>query len=151
MWASAVRLGIRKTADNRQVHLQLAAYAKAHCGHAMVQYLFKRRTYLPQLIDDLWLWENAEAEADEAGRSRLQSMSLAFESPCECNGEWPQYVNHSFRLNGIDAPQLCYDVNKALAQGRSETTPVVVVAGAAGGEGKSMFFKPRPSDCLLQS
>ena len=142
VWALVVRLGIRNTADNRQMHLQLAAYAKAHCGHAMVQYLFKRRAYLPQLIDDIWLWENAEAEADEAGRSRLQSMSLAFESPCECSGEWPQYVNHSFRLNDIDAPQLCYDVNKALAQGRSETTPVVVLAGAAGGEGKSMFLKP---------
>ncbi len=30
----------------------------------------------------------------------------------------------------------------ALQQGRSETTPVVVLAGASGGEGKSFFLKP---------
>ena len=33
------------------------------------------------------------------------------------------------------------DVMHALANGRSETTPVIVLAGDRGGEGKSMFFK----------
>ena len=142
VWALVVRLGLRNTADNRQVHFQLVAHAKKHCGDAMVQYLFKRRAQLPQLIDDIWLWENAEAEAAEAGRSRFQAMELAFDSPCVCNGEWPRYVLKNFEINRINIPELCYDIRNALANGRSETTPVVVLAGVCGGEGKSVFLKP---------
>jgi hypothetical protein len=47
----------------------------------------------------------------------------------------------NFLLNDIDALELCHDILDALIRGRSETTPVVVLAGLLGGEGKSVFLK----------
>ena len=42
-------------------------------------------------------------------------------------------------LNNIDAPHLCHDVNRALIEGRSETSPVVVLVGVGGGDGAMMW------------
>ena len=47
----------------------------------------------------------------------------------------------SFLQNRIDVQTLCTDVLHALEHGRSETTPVIVLAGSSGGEGKSLFLK----------
>ena len=44
--------------------------------------------------------------------------------------------------NGIDLAELCADVLRSLTAGRSEATPVLVMAGSRGGEGKSFFLKP---------
>ena len=44
--------------------------------------------------------------------------------------------------NAIDLQELCSDVLRSLLHGRSETTLVLVMAGAKGGEGKSFFLKP---------
>ena len=87
VWALVVRLGVRNTADNRHAHLQLVSYAKNHCGDSMDQYLWKWRSQLPQIIDDTWLWENADAEAAESARTRMETMAVAFESKCVCGGE----------------------------------------------------------------
>ena len=59
-----------------------------------------------------------------------------------CSGAWTAYVTHSFAQNGIATGELCKDVLGAMQTGRSEVTPVIVLAGAFGGEGKSMFSKP---------
>ena len=53
IWALVVRSGIRNTPDNRQAHLRLAAYAKAHCGETVVHYLWKKRHQLRSLIGDI--------------------------------------------------------------------------------------------------
>ena len=50
-------------------------------------------------------------------------------------------VKESFRVNGIDVAGLCADMLNAMTEGRSESVPVVVLAGARGGEGKSFFLK----------
>ena len=43
--------------------------------------------------------------------------------------------------NKINVRELCRDVVHSLREGRGEKTPVVVMAGAKGGEGKSLFLK----------
>ena len=141
VWALVVRAGIRNTKDNRQAHLRLAAYAKEHCGEAFVHYLWKRRLQLPSMIDDFWLWENVEEAAAVAERTRVESLRYASTTACSCNGLWISFIAGSFMQNGIDVRALCCDVWGALRDGRSETTPVVVLAGLSGGEGKSIFLK----------
>ena len=74
IWALVVRSGIRNTPDNRQAHLRLAAYAKAHCGETVVHYLWKKRHQLQSLIDDIWLWESVEEAAAIAWRTREQAI-----------------------------------------------------------------------------
>ena len=142
VWALVVRSGIRNTADNRKAHLQLVAYAKAHCGEAVVHYLWKRRQQLPGMIDDIWLWENIAEAAATAQRSRVEAAYFAAQAPCVCGGQWAALIRNSFWTNGIDARSLCHDIWVSLRDGRSEATPVVVLAGAQGGEGKSALLKP---------
>ena len=138
IWALVIRANIRNTHDNRKAHLRLAAYAKQHCGEAVVNYLFKRRSQLPSMIDDFWLWENAEAAAAAAERTRVECVKTAATTPCVCSGEWLYFVDYSLRQNGIDIADLCESVWAALREGRAETSPVVVFAGLSGGEGNSL-------------
>ena len=42
---------------------------------------------------------------------------------------------------GVDGAQLCRDILAALQDGRCESAPLIVLAGARGGEGKSLFLK----------
>ena len=145
IWALVVRAGLRNTADDRQAHLRLAAHAKAHCGEAVVHYLWKKRHQLPAMIDDIWLWENIEEAAKAAQMSRKEAVEVAAAATCSCSGAWKTFVSKSFTENRIDSRQLCRDIWDALHNGRSETTPVVVLAGLKGGEGKSAFLKPMHS------
>ena len=142
VWALVVRSGVRNDIDDQTAHMQLAAYAKQHCGETMVHYLFKRRHVLSRMIDDIWLWENIENAVLVARRSRLEALTAAELGPCTCGGAWPAFVVSSFIQNGIPIAELCHDVLTALTRGRSETTPVLVLGGRLGGEGKSMFVKP---------
>ena len=43
------------------------------------------------------------------------------------------------------AAGLAHDIYTSLLQGRSETTPVVCLAGLQGGEGKSLLFYQLPA------
>ena len=51
-------------------------------------------------------------------------------------------VAQSLATNRLDWVELGHDVYMALVVGRKETTPVVVLAGATGGEGKSLLLLP---------
>ena len=117
VWALVVRTGCRNTVDDRNAHLQLAAYAKQHCGADMVHYLWKRRHLLPSMIDDIWQWENVEAASAAAQRSRLEGLAAAATGVCVCRGDWPSFVVNNFLLNGIPLGELCYDVHQALTKG----------------------------------
>ena len=142
VWALVVRAGVRNDADDQTAHLQLAAYAKEHCGEEMVRFLFKRRHVLRRMIDDIWQWENVEQALAIARRTRVDALTAAEQSPCVCQGAWTRFVRDSLTQNGIVVPELCFDILSALTNGRSETTPVIVLAGRQGGEGKSAFLKP---------
>jgi hypothetical protein len=142
VWAMVVRAGIRNTDDDHTAHQQLAQYAKSHCSGAMRAWLFKNRAKLPGLIDDIWQWECVEGILAETRRGRVEALQDAAESPCICADTWPKHVVKVMTANGISITELCHDVHYALTNGRGETTPVVVLAGAAGGEGKSFFLKP---------
>ena len=142
LWPLVVRAGIRNTADARTAHLQLQEYAKKHCSVAMCAFLFKHRAKLPNLVDDIWAWECAEEVLEVARRSRLGALTAARCGPCVCGGEWLSFVVGACIRNAIPMQALCVDIYNAMARGRSETTPVVVLAGGAGGEGKSVCLKP---------
>ena len=142
VWGLVVRSGIRNTDDDRNAHKRLAQYAKAHCGQTMVQGLFSIRHKLPSMIDDIWEWEQIDDVVTVGSRGRVDALDAAAASPCTCGGAWKEFVLDSFKANGIDMADLCKHVYDAMKVGRSETTPVIVLAGAFGGEGKSAFFKP---------
>lgn len=141
VWPIVVRQGFRNTQDDPTAHLQLIAYVKKHCSTAMQAFLFKHRHRLSTLIEDIWQWECVEDVLTVARRSRLGSLRVAAAAPCECQGGWLTTVVQSFMANKINVQELCKDVLAALTHGRCETTPAVVLAGAQGGEGKSLFFK----------
>ena len=141
VWGVVVRAGIRNTDEDRTADMQLARYAKDHCSIAMNHFLFKNRGKLNYLIDDIWRWEKVDDLLEQAQRTRMDTIQAALRSPCICGKEWFNAVVGALFLNEINIPELCYTVLEALKHGRSETTPVVVLAGAKGGEGKSMFFK----------
>ena len=131
VWAVVVRQGFRNTDDSRNAHIELAAYAKRHCGDVMVHYLFKNRSRLPQLIDDIWQWEEIDDVVQDVRRTRAEAMAAAAASPCVCNGDWLSFIVSGPILNKINIAELCYDINKALMEGR----------GLQGGECKSAFLK----------
>jgi hypothetical protein len=142
VWPIVVENGFRNGPDEHTAHLKLVAHAKKHCSSAMQTFLFKRRHLLPGLIESIWQWETVDAALEDATRSRMETLVAAASGPCVCGGSWPAAVAESVIENQIPLQELCSDVVSALRQGRSETTPVIVLAGARGGEGKSFFLKP---------
>ena len=137
-----VEHGFKDGPDEHTAHLKLICYAKEHCSQAMQAFLFRRRHILPGLIESIWQWENVGAILEDATRARLATLHAAAAGPCICSGLWPTTVTRSVIDNEIPLQDLCTDVLYALQHGRSETTPVVVLAGGSGGEGKSFFLKP---------
>eukprot|EP00973_Karenia_brevis_P028633 3948402-Karenia_brevis.AAC.1 len=74
--------------------------------------------------------------------TRMEAMTTAGNGACVCGGAWPNLAMACLNLNGICAPELCHTILEALKAGRSASTPVIVLAGQSGGEGKSLFLKP---------
>ena len=104
-------------------------------------YAFKHRNRLTNLINDVWAWETVDETLVTARESRIDGLRRAAAPPCMCNGVWSAAVAESFMSNGIDPVALCTDVLNALHLGRSPTAPLLALAGALGGEGKSLFLK----------
>ena len=141
VWPIVVNQNFRNTPDDDTAHLQLMAWAKQHGTEAMQKFLFKSRARLPMLIQDIWQWERVEQDLPFARMTRMEALKLSAQSPCKCGGRWAQIVKISFDENGIDVEALCSDILAALELGRGATTPVIVLAGSRGGEGKSVFLK----------
>jgi hypothetical protein len=141
VWPIVVRNNFRNTPDDMNAHMALMDWAVDYGSTPMRDFLFKHRARLGSLIDDIWKWENVKDDLAVARLRRLDALHKAAGKPCRCQGLWAHHVLESFRLNGIDAAELCGDVLTALVSGRSESLPVIVLAGARGGEGKSMFLK----------
>ena len=93
-------------------------------------------------MDSIWQWETISSSLEAACRSRVDTMRLVATWACRCGGRWPAVIVQSAIANAIPLQELCCDVFKALQVGRAETTPVIVLAGLRGGEGKSFFLKP---------
>ena len=141
VWPIVVNNNIRNGGDDDNAHKLLISHAKKHCTKEMQQFLFKIRTRLPALIEDIWAWEKVESDLAVAMRTRTEAIQAAAQTKCVCEGQWKHHVLKSWKLNGIDGAELCKDILNALVSGRSESTPVIVLAGDRGGEGKSMLLK----------
>ena len=141
LWPIVVESGIRNTAGDRQAHLRLMQYVKERCSPATCAFVFKHRARLPTLIDDIWRWESIDQVVAAAEQTLVQSLWAAESKPCVCEGAWTRFATYTLSHNGVDVPALCKAVLSALASGRSPASPVVTLAGATGGEGKSFFIK----------
>ena len=142
IWPIVVRSGVRNSPDDPHAKKRLIQYAKENCSPKTVAWLFKNRDRLSKVIDDIWQWEEIDKTLEEVGTSRAQRFHDARGWPCVCGGRWLHHVKESFRLNGINVPDLCRNVLRSIEEGRSEVLPVVVLLGRFGGEGKSLFFSP---------
>lgn len=140
VWPLVVRAGLRNTDDDHNAHKKLMAYAKSHASKAMVTFLFKNRSRLTTLINDIWEWECVEENLAVAGRTRCEALTAARAAACACGGRWLAFVEKSWELNRLPADEVCFHVLRSLFLGRGENVPVVVFAGRTGGEGKSFFF-----------
>ena len=94
---------------------------------------------MPGLIDDLWAWETVDAQLALAQQTRVEVLAAAASRQCICGGDWLAFVVSSLVRNNIDVTQLCRDIYYSLQHGRASSTPVLVLCGAFGGEGKSLF------------
>ena len=94
----------------------------------MVHYLWRRRSQLSSMIDDIWQWECIDETVAVTRRSRLEALLMAAKTPCICGSKWVSFVAASAAANGIDLQDLCKDVYNAFKDGRSETTPVIALA-----------------------
>ena len=133
--------GQQKGDDDQEAALRLISFVKTSCSIPIQNFVFKHRHRIPSLIEDIWAWERVEEEVAARRRSAVEDLRAAAAKQCVCNGEWLKLVMQSFIMNQINIAELCHDVYQSLAQGRGPTVPVVVLAGAMGGEGKSVFFK----------
>jgi len=141
LWPLVVDHKFRNTEDDRTAHMQLVSFAQKNCSPAVCEFLFKMRAKLPTLIDDIWDWENVSSSLKVARRSREEALRCAAAEGCVCNKAWSQLAEKVLTTSGIDKPALCKDILQLLRGGRCETTPVLVLAGAVGGEGKSILLK----------
>ena len=141
VYAIVVQKGFKNTPDDRTAHKQLIAHVKAHSSKAMWDYSWKNRARLSAVIDDVWQWEHIEASLAQERASRMELLKAAAAADCVCKGQWLAAVAASFIANGIDVRALCSDVLQLLDNGRAPGTPVLVLAGKTGGEGKSLFLK----------
>ena len=141
VWPIVVKHNFKNTPDDNTAHQQLKAWVKKHGSEGMQKFLFKNRARLSTLIEDIWEWELVEKSLPYARQTRMQGLKAAAEAGCKCEGRWAAIVIESFEANDIDVQALCSDILVALQQGRSATTPVIVLAGSRGGEGKSVFLK----------
>ena len=147
LWPLIVRHGIRngENEDGQSGVDRLIQVAKDVCSPVMVRYLFKMRHKLAGIIDDVWHWECIDDRVHLSQRSRSDALMEAMRAPCVCSGRWPACVKESLVKNGIDASELGHDIYTSFTKGRSETTPVICLAGRQGGEGKSLIFYPLPA------
>ena len=145
VWPIVVRHNIRNTPDNPNAHLRLIQVAKSVCTPALFDFMFKIRAKLPALIDDIWTWEEIDDRMHQSELTREAALSEAMAKPCRCSGMWPRELYTSLGANGIDPVDLGHHMYQAIVKGRSETTPVIVLAGRKGGEGKSLVLFPLPS------
>ena len=123
----------------------LIKVAKDSCSPTFVTYLFRMRHKLAGIIDDVWHWECIEDRLRVGQRTRAEALQDAMRVPCVCGGRWPACVSECLELNRISGAELAHDIYTSFTKGRSETTPVVCLAGLQGGEGKSLIFYPIPA------
>lgn len=142
VYALVVDKSFRNTPDDRTAADQLFTHAKVSCSRAMWEFLWKNRARLPGLIDDVWRSESMPEELPRKRMTRMDALHAAAASPCTCRGCWASTVVGAMMANSIPIRDLCKDILNLLERGRSPDTPVVVLAGALGGECKSMFLKP---------
>ncbi len=135
LWPIIAQARIRNTPDDRTGHLQLTQRAKAHCSMVARAFVFNRAR-LNSLIDDAWQRESVDDALQNARLGRLETLHAASQGPCVYNGVWLSFLVVSLMAIRIPSGELRRDVCEALRCGRGETTPVVVLGGMAGGEGK---------------
>ena len=107
LWPIVIESGIRNLPGDRAANLRLVQYVKAHCSEAVCAFVFKNRARLPQLIDDIWAWEEVDDKVVASSRSRVDALRIAEAKPCVCGGAWMGYALYSLTVNNINISDLC--------------------------------------------
>ena len=135
IWPVIVQSGIRNGPDEPHAVKKLMQYAKYHCSHKVVAWLFKNEERLQKLIDKAWGWEEVDMYLSDATKPRLQQFLEARQRACVCGGRWLHHVRESLAMNRINVAELCSAVMDSLEAGRSESVQVPTLTGRFGGEG----------------
>ena len=133
---------IKNTPDDPWASERLIKYLKAYASPQLYNLAWKLRNKLGSIIDDAWAWETVEETLAFVGQTRFDRLRDVARSPCVCMGQWRLWADWSLNANGINAPELCADIARALRDGRREDLPIVVFMGVQGGEGKSFLLSP---------
>jgi len=141
LYGVVVDKGFRNSDDDRTAHKQLIVHAMQKGSAGMRDLLWKQRARLPSIIDDIWAWHDMEVTLVQERMTRIEALKACASGTCVCGGVWLSTVLRGFMLNKIDVKGLCKDVLSLLTAGRSPSSPVLTLAGALGGEGKSIFLK----------
>jgi len=141
LYGVVVDKGFRNSDDDRTAHKQLIVHAMQKGSAGMRDLLWKQRARLPSIIDDIWAWQDMEVTLVQERMTRIEALKACASGTCVCGGVWLSTVLRGFMLNKIDVKGLCKDVLSLLTAGRSPSSPVLTLAGALGGEGKSIFLK----------
>jgi hypothetical protein len=137
-----VQQGFRNTPDDHTAYEKLVQWLKHHGSPALVTFAWKNRQKLAAIIDDVWTWETVDDVLSLHGQTRIELLAAAARSKCGCGGDWYRTAVWTLQRNNINIQALCKDVLKLLQNGRREDTPVLVLMGRLGGEGKSFFYSP---------
>ena len=135
IWPVIVQSGIRNGPDEPHAVKKLMQYAKYHCSHKVVAWLFKNEERLQKLIDKAWGWEEVDMYLSDATKPRLQQFLEARQRACVCGGRWLHHVRESLAMNRINVAELCSAVMDSMEAGRSESVQVPTLTGRFGGEG----------------
>ena len=136
-----VQAGIRNKPGEKIAHLKFMEYAKENCSSAVCSFVFKNRARLPALIEDIWRWESINQVVADAKRSVPECVEDALRRACVCGGAWLDFALDVLAHNDIRVSDIVDVFSVAFREGRSPVAPVVVFAGASGGEGKSFILK----------
>ncbi len=137
-----VKQGIRNTADDQNAPEKLIQWLKSYGSPALVTWCFKNRQKLPSIIEDVWAWETVDDHLETHAQSRLELLLRAARGSCGCGGRWAQTALVLLQKNGVNVNWFCSMVLRLLQNGRREDTPVLVLMGKFGGEGKSYLYSP---------
>ena len=141
LWPFVVQSGLRDKPGEKTAHLKFMEYVKGNCSPGVCAFVFKNRARLPALLEDIWRWDGISQVVADAKRSAPECVAEALRASCVCGGAWLGFARGVLEQNGICAADVAEAFSTAFREGRSSVAPVVVFAGAFGGEGKSFILK----------
>ena len=88
----------------------------------------------------VWAAENADNILKRKAMDRMEILSKALESPCECDKEWIQCALSILERNNIDHEEFLFAVKELLQKGRGKGRNILPTGPSNCG--KTFFLSP---------